>query len=154
MGATLVTPFARLGEWPSSLNALREAGFTLVALTPREPSEAIDAFVARPRPPRCALIVGAEGVGLTPAVESMANHRVRIPIALRSIRSISPSRLGSHFIVWASVGSVRWCTLWKHAPSKRRASYPLIVCPASRRIRGAPLAAVNSGNPSNPRNRN
>jgi tRNA G18 (ribose-2'-O)-methylase SpoU len=81
MGATLVTPFARLGEWPSSLNALREAGFTLVALTPREPSEAIDAFVARPRPPRCALIVGAEGVGLTPAVESMANHRVRIPIA-------------------------------------------------------------------------
>jgi tRNA G18 (ribose-2'-O)-methylase SpoU len=83
MGAALRVPFARAGadEWPSVLARVRAAGFTLVALTPREPSETLDAFAARPRAPRIALIVGTEGAGLTPAVEEAADNRVRIPIA-------------------------------------------------------------------------
>jgi tRNA G18 (ribose-2'-O)-methylase SpoU len=82
MGAVLGVPFARAGadEWPSVLARVRAAGFTLVALTPREPSETLDAFAARPRAPRVALIVGTEGAGLTAAVEAVADYRVRIPI--------------------------------------------------------------------------
>jgi tRNA G18 (ribose-2'-O)-methylase SpoU len=80
MGATLAVPFARIGEWPQGLASIRAAGFSLVALTPREPSETLDIFRARPRPERLALLVGAEGPGLTPAAEAAADARVRIPI--------------------------------------------------------------------------
>lgn len=83
MGATLRVPFARAeaGDWPGVLVRVRAAGFTLAALTPREPSETLADFAARPRPPRVALMVGTEGAGLTPAVEGAADYRVRIPIA-------------------------------------------------------------------------
>jgi tRNA G18 (ribose-2'-O)-methylase SpoU len=83
MGAALAVPFARAvdDDWPGALTRVRTAGFTTVALTPREPSETIDAFAARPRALRLALIVGTEGAGLTPAVESMADYRVRIPVS-------------------------------------------------------------------------
>jgi tRNA G18 (ribose-2'-O)-methylase SpoU len=80
MAATLGVPFVLLDEWPDALSKVRAAGFTTIALTPREPSDAIDAFAARPRPPRVALLVGAEGPGLTPALEAAADCRVRIPI--------------------------------------------------------------------------
>jgi len=83
MGAALRVPFARAdaADWPGVLIRVRAAGFTIVALTPREPSERLDAIAGRPRPARVALIVGAEGAGLTPAVESTADYRVRIPIS-------------------------------------------------------------------------
>jgi len=80
MGATLAVPFVRLDGWRQALPAIRSAGFAIVALTPHETSEAIDTFAARPRPPRVALLVGAEGPGLTPALEAAADYRVRIPI--------------------------------------------------------------------------
>ena len=78
MGATLAVPFVRLDNWRSSLTLMQQAGFTLMALTLREPSESLDVFAARPRPPRLALLIGAEGTGLTPALEAMADARVRI----------------------------------------------------------------------------
>jgi len=82
MAAVLRVPFARArdDEWPAALDAMRRRGFTVVALTPREPSAPLDAFAARPRPPRIALVVGAEGAGITPSVEANADARVRIPI--------------------------------------------------------------------------
>jgi tRNA G18 (ribose-2'-O)-methylase SpoU len=83
MGAALRVPFARAGadDWPAVLTRVRAAGFTIVALTPRQPSETLEAFAARPRAARLALIVGTEGAGLTPAVEAAADVRVRIPIS-------------------------------------------------------------------------
>jgi len=83
MGAALRVPFARAvdDDWPGVLTRVRAAGFTIVALTPREPSETLEAFAARPRAARLALVVGAEGAGLTPAVESTADYRVRIAIS-------------------------------------------------------------------------
>jgi tRNA G18 (ribose-2'-O)-methylase SpoU len=82
MAAVLRVPFARAGEreWPDVLTQIRRAGFAIVALTPREPSEALDAFAARQRPAKLALVVGTEGAGLTPGVEGAADYRVRIPI--------------------------------------------------------------------------
>jgi tRNA G18 (ribose-2'-O)-methylase SpoU len=85
MGSSLRVPFTRAGDqdWPGVLTRVRAAGFTIVALTPREPAETLDAFAARPRASRVALMVGTEGAGLTPAVEATADHRVRIPIGDR-----------------------------------------------------------------------
>lgn len=82
MGAALRVPFARAGneDWPAVLTRVRSAGLMIAALTPREPSETLEAFAARPRASKLALIVGTEGAGLTPAVEAAADYRVRIPI--------------------------------------------------------------------------
>ena len=71
---------ARLDGWPASLSTVRQAGFALVVLSPREPSETLDEFVMRRRPPRLALVIGAEGPGVTAAVAAMADYRVRIPM--------------------------------------------------------------------------
>jgi tRNA G18 (ribose-2'-O)-methylase SpoU len=80
MGAALLVPFARLEDWPAALTDVRRSGYTIAALTPREPSETLEVFAARPRPPRLALLAGTEGAGLTPAAEAAADHRVRIAI--------------------------------------------------------------------------
>ena len=83
MGAALRVPFARAAadDWPDVLTRVHDAGFTIVALTPREPSEMIGTYATRSRAARLALIVGAEGTGLTAAVEAAAAVRVRIPIS-------------------------------------------------------------------------
>ena len=80
MGAVLQVPFARADAWPADIDTLRAAGLTIVAMTPRAPSETLDVFVARIGTTRVALIVGAEGAGVTPSVEAAADVRVRIPI--------------------------------------------------------------------------
>jgi len=81
MGAVLTVPFARCEEWPGALSQVRVAGFTIVALTPREPSESLDVLAHGNRSARMALVTGTEGAGLTAAVEAAADHRVRIPIS-------------------------------------------------------------------------
>ena len=42
MAATLRLPFARIDPWPGGLRGLAEGGFSIVALTPRSPSESLD----------------------------------------------------------------------------------------------------------------
>jgi tRNA G18 (ribose-2'-O)-methylase SpoU len=79
MAATLRLPFARVEPWPAGLGALRSHGFTLVALTPRAPSELIDRLPMVGLD-RVALVAGAEGPGLSAAVEAAADYRVRIPM--------------------------------------------------------------------------
>ena len=81
MAATLQVPHARIDDWPGGLDALRARGYTIVALTPREPSVTLTAFSAAPRPGRVALLAGTEGEGLTTGAEDAADVRVRIPIA-------------------------------------------------------------------------
>jgi tRNA G18 (ribose-2'-O)-methylase SpoU len=56
---------------------IRQAGFTPIALTPASDAIPIDAL---PRPPRPALLLGAEGPGLTPEAQAAAELRVRIPM--------------------------------------------------------------------------
>jgi tRNA G18 (ribose-2'-O)-methylase SpoU len=80
MGAVFRVPFARLDDWPEALALVRTAGFTIAALTPRAPSETLEAFAARPRPSRLAFLAGTEGAGLTPTAEAAADRRVRIAI--------------------------------------------------------------------------
>ena len=81
MGATLVVPWARLEPWPAGLVRLREAGIVLAALTPRPTAQPLAAFVAGHADGAVALLVGAEGAGLTEAALARADAQVRIPMA-------------------------------------------------------------------------
>ncbi len=80
MGAALRVPFARLPAWPDAVERLRARGFTIAALTPREPAEDLLAATARGRPERLALAAGAEGDGLSAELARAADLRVRIPV--------------------------------------------------------------------------
>ena len=81
MGATIRVPFSRIDEWPDGLADVRATGFTLVALSPRQPSTTLDEFVASERPARVALLIGTEGKGLSDEARSAADVSVRIPIS-------------------------------------------------------------------------
>lgn len=77
MGHVLRVPFATVPGWPELAAAL--AGFTVLALAPHPPSvdlSEVDAAVDR-----LALVVGAEGPGLTAEALATADLRVRIPMA-------------------------------------------------------------------------
>jgi tRNA G18 (ribose-2'-O)-methylase SpoU len=79
LGAALHLPFARLAPWPEALDRVRSAGFTLIALTP-DPS-AVSISELKPNTiPRPALLLGAEGPGLSAAAFAAADLKVRIPM--------------------------------------------------------------------------
>jgi tRNA G18 (ribose-2'-O)-methylase SpoU len=79
MGHVLTLPFAVLPEWPGDLDRLHEAGYTSVALTPA--ADAVDLGDVDPREHRrTAVLLGAEGPGLTPEAQQAARVRARIPM--------------------------------------------------------------------------
>jgi tRNA G18 (ribose-2'-O)-methylase SpoU len=78
LGHVLHVPFARVAEgaWPGAIHELRAAGCTTWALTPA------GSATVRGEPPagRIALLVGAEGPGLSPGALGAADRQVRIPM--------------------------------------------------------------------------
>lgn len=80
LGHVLHVPFARAPRWPDELVDLRSAGFTTLALTPSADAEPLGAVVADP-PERWALVLGAEGPGLSAEALAAMDRRVRIPMA-------------------------------------------------------------------------
>jgi tRNA G18 (ribose-2'-O)-methylase SpoU len=80
MGEAYATPYARLDRLPGGLEPLRRAGFELVALTPAADAEPIDRLRYRPDD-RVALLLGAEGPGLSDPTLGACHRRVKIPMA-------------------------------------------------------------------------
>ncbi|MEU0333682.1 RNA methyltransferase [Streptomyces sp. NPDC006193] len=80
MGAVFSVPYARLETWPEGLETVREAGFTLLALTPDPAARTLDE-TAPHRMDRVALMLGAEGSGLSARALAAADERVRIPMS-------------------------------------------------------------------------
>lgn len=82
MGHVLRLPFARLEggytTWQRSLDVLREAGFRLVSLTPGGDTHIADAVAGAEK---VALLVGAEGPGLTEHAMRATDVRASIPMA-------------------------------------------------------------------------
>src|SRR6476661_5294399 len=79
MGHVLALPFAVLPDWPGGLDRLHEAGYLTVALTPAD--DAVDLGSIDPREhPRTAVLLGAEGPGLTTESQAAARLRARIPM--------------------------------------------------------------------------
>jgi tRNA G18 (ribose-2'-O)-methylase SpoU len=79
MGQVFAVPYARLSPWPEALGAVREAGFTLLALTPAPDALPIHRLGAANRA-RAALLLGAEGAGLSPPAVAASDARVVIPM--------------------------------------------------------------------------
>ncbi|MEU1308541.1 RNA methyltransferase [Streptomyces cinnamoneus] len=80
MGAVFSVPYARLESWPRDLETVREAGFRVLALTPAEKATSMDE-AAPHRLDRVALMLGAEGDGLSDRALRAADEWVRIPMA-------------------------------------------------------------------------
>jgi tRNA G18 (ribose-2'-O)-methylase SpoU len=79
MGHVLSLPFAVLGDWPGDLDRLHDAGYLTVALTPAD--DAVDLGDVDPGDHRrTAVLLGAEGPGLTPEAQRAARTRARIPM--------------------------------------------------------------------------
>lgn len=79
MAATLAVPFADAGAWPEALHTLRAHGLRVLALTPHAEARPI-ANLQRDLD-RVAILVGAEGEGLSADALAAACDRVRIPMS-------------------------------------------------------------------------
>jgi tRNA G18 (ribose-2'-O)-methylase SpoU len=81
MGHALLVPYARATNWPADLVMLKESGFRLLAMTPHSEARALPEAIAAARDERVAVLVGAEGAGLTAAALRLSDVRVRIPMS-------------------------------------------------------------------------
>lgn len=84
MGQVFALPHAQLGALPDDLEVLHDAGFETLALTPAGSAELRDVA----RPDRVAVLLGAEGPGLTNDTIDSATHQVRISMT-RSVDSLN-----------------------------------------------------------------
>jgi len=80
MGQVFAVPYAYLDRWPDALGELRERGFRVLALTPHPSATPLDALHLNDDD-RVALVLGAEGPGLTEQAMAASDERVRIPMA-------------------------------------------------------------------------
>lgn len=79
MGTVLQVPWTRLPEWPEASAALHEAGFHIAALALSDTAVTLDEF-SRADHERIALVLGAEGDGLSAAAIEHADSVVTIPM--------------------------------------------------------------------------
>ncbi len=99
-GATVAMPFARLEDWPRDLGLLRAAGYTILALTPREEAVSLSELGdRRPLPGRLALLLGTEGRGLSDTALAAADLQVRIPMA-PEMDSLNVAAAGAVALHW------------------------------------------------------
>ena len=87
MGEVFAVPYARFERWPADLAQVREAGFTLLAMTPAADAVPIQRLTPAQRA-RAALLLGAEGAGLTEAAQAASDARVVIPMR-RNVDSLN-----------------------------------------------------------------
>ncbi|MGV8885163.1 MAG: TrmH family RNA methyltransferase [Microbacteriaceae bacterium] len=79
MGTVLQVPWTRLPEWPDAAALLHDAGFHIAALALSDAAVDLDAFAAEP-PERVAILLGAEGDGLSRCALENADTVVTIPM--------------------------------------------------------------------------
>lgn len=78
MGHVLRVPTAWAHDWPAGVRRLGAMGFETIAFTPEGGAEPLREMSLRCPPARLALMVGAEGPGLTQEAMEAASKRVRI----------------------------------------------------------------------------
>jgi tRNA G18 (ribose-2'-O)-methylase SpoU len=105
MGAVFAIPYARLADWRGGLAELRAAGFRLLALTPDQTATPIGrAEIGE----RAALLLGAEGDGLSSRWLNDADEAVCIPMApnamaagVDSLNVVAAAAVACHFFASA-----------------------------------------------------
>ncbi|MFD6451686.1 MULTISPECIES: TrmH family RNA methyltransferase [unclassified Nocardia] len=78
MGHVLRVPFAQLPQWPASLDLVRDKGFQIIALTPNPAAVNLATAMTGEK---VALLLGAEGPGLTEEAMRATDVRARIPMS-------------------------------------------------------------------------
>ena len=81
MGHALLVPFARSEHWPADLHLLRDNGFRLLAMTPDPQVGTLSDVLGAIHADKVAILVGAEGPGLTETVMRASDVRVRVPMS-------------------------------------------------------------------------
>jgi tRNA G18 (ribose-2'-O)-methylase SpoU len=81
MGHALLVPYARATDWPGDLELFRQNGFRLLAMTPNPQACPLAEAMAAVRDERVAVLVGAEGPGLTHAALRLSDVATRIPMS-------------------------------------------------------------------------
>jgi tRNA G18 (ribose-2'-O)-methylase SpoU len=81
MGHALLVPYAWATAWADDLNMLRDTGFRLLAMTPDPSAHAMPDAMTAVADERVAILVGAEGPGLTERAMRASDMRVRIPMS-------------------------------------------------------------------------
>ncbi|HAN23416.1 MAG TPA: rRNA methyltransferase, partial [Microbacterium ginsengisoli] len=80
MGTVFQVPWTRLPAWPEARDSLHAAGVTIAALALADDAVGLDVFAAT-RAERVALVMGAEGDGLSRRALAAADTVVTIPMA-------------------------------------------------------------------------
>jgi tRNA G18 (ribose-2'-O)-methylase SpoU len=78
LGAVFDLPIVRLAHWPDDLDLLRKLGFSLVAAVLAANATPLPRFAP---PARWALLLGAEGPGLSPGAVLRCHESVTIPMS-------------------------------------------------------------------------
>jgi tRNA G18 (ribose-2'-O)-methylase SpoU len=79
MGHVLAVPWTRLEPWPEALDRVAGAGFSMVALTPAADAEPLTGW-SPAAGERVAVLLGAEGPGLSPGALAAASRCLTIPM--------------------------------------------------------------------------
>ncbi|MGI9023787.1 MAG: TrmH family RNA methyltransferase [Acidimicrobiales bacterium] len=100
VGHVLDMPFTRASDWPADLARLRALGFEVLALTPSAGADDVREVRTRRRQ---ALLVGAEGPGLSDGALAGADRRVRIAMAggVDSLNVATAAAIALHHLAWA-----------------------------------------------------
>jgi tRNA G18 (ribose-2'-O)-methylase SpoU len=106
MGAVFAVPYARLADWRGGLDALRQSGFRLLALTPDQSATPIGRVTLGER---AALLLGTEGDGLSSHWLQEADQAVCIPMApaamaagVDSLNVVAAAAIACHAFATAS----------------------------------------------------
>ena len=104
MGTVLEVPFAYLEPWPAVLTQLPSAGYVVVALTPDPGAMGLEELAVGRAGRRIALLVGAEGPGLSSEVRAGADCQARIPMraGADSLNVATAAALALHALVAVS----------------------------------------------------
>jgi tRNA G18 (ribose-2'-O)-methylase SpoU len=98
MGTVLQVPWTRLPEWPMGAAVLHDAGFHIAALALADDAISLDELAADP-PQKLAILLGAEGDGLSRAAIHAADSVVTIPM-LHGVDSLNVAS-ASAVALWA-----------------------------------------------------
>ena len=96
-GASLRVPVVQVANITRTLGTLKDSGFWAVGLD----SEAEDSLWSEKLPEKCALVVGAEGFGLSRLVSETCDMLMKIPIRQEGVSSLNAS-------VAAALGIFEW----------------------------------------------
>jgi len=81
MGHALLVPYAWSSAWPQDIEVLRDNGFRMLAMTPNPAAGTLAETMPGLIDDKVAILVGAEGPGLTERTMRASDVRVRIPMA-------------------------------------------------------------------------